>query len=361
MICGKIKGRINKKLSMEGVFKMLKTRKMKLIILGLTVILSTLLLSAIYSSAVSPLRVLKDGEFILIIKEGQKIDLSARKVQVSKLLDEISKQTKVDIKVQDEAGKELVSLMMKDEPLTNAIKKIVGSNYILSLKKESDGFEVTKGNVVSIKDRVKEFIGSFVVDGSRIKMFFMSEDTSPESIANYIKERHALLDDLAAKYPNKVIEAQLSLKDFLTGDEILAIASKYDVKVKVFNSGWKDWGGGFTLEENESLTEALTRLNEYKREMLEGFVSMKDGQEDEDVKMQEYWESFQKRGALVYGISMEGKTVDIKKIRDEEKQVRLADPLWKGSLYNLLQQTHIVSPIAIPLSPYSEPVSELEK
>lgn len=345
---------------MEGAFKMLKTKKTKLIILGLAVILSTLFLSSIYSFAVSPLRDLRDGEFILNIKEGQKLDLSAKKAQVSKLLEEISKQAKVDIKVQDEAGKELVSLTMKDEPLAAAIKKIVGSNYILSFKKENDSFEVTKGNVVSIKDRVKEFIGSFVVDGSRIKMFFMSEDSSPESIANYIKERHALLDYLAEKYPNKVIEAQLSLKDFLTGDEILAITKKYDVKVEVFNPGWKDSGGGFDLRKDEPLVEAIKRLNEYTKEFLEGLVAFSPNNQEKE-KYKEQKKDFEEKGVLIYGIKLEGKTVELKKMKDEEKQVRLADPLWQGSLYNLLQKTHTVSPIAIPLSPYSDPISDLEK
>lgn len=341
----------------------IKTKKVRLIILGLAVMLFTLSLSSIYSFAVSPLRDLKNGEFVLNIKEGQKVDLAAKKAAISKLLEEISKKANVDIKVQEEAGKELVSLTMKDEPLATAIKKIVGSNYILSLKKEKDGFEVTKGDVLSIKDRIKEFIGSFAVDGSRIKMFFMSEDSSPKGIAEYIRERHKFLDYLAEKYPNKVIEAQISLKDFLTGDEILAIAGKYDVKVSVLNSGWKDVGGGFGVEKDEPLPEAIKRLNEDDKEMLEGFLSMETNH-DEGVRVtdwKEYWKDFQEKGTLIYGIQLEGKTTELKKMKDEAKQVRLADPLWQGSLYNLLQKTHIVSPIAIPLSPYSEPISELEK
>lgn len=347
----------------------IKTKKVRLIILGLAVMLFTLSLSSIYSFAVSPLRDLKNGEFVLNIKEGQKVDLAAKKAAISKLLEEISKKANVEIKVQEEAGKELVSLTMKDEPLATAIKKIVGSNYILSLKKEKDGFEVTKGDVLSIKDRIKEFIGSFAVDGSRIKMFFMSEDSSPKGVAEYIRERHKFLDYLAEKYPNKVIEAQISLKDFLTGDEILAIAGKYDVKVKILNPGWKDFGGGFGVEKDEPLPEAIKRLNEDDKEMLEGFLSMESVQEedketDKTVKktdFKEYWKDFQEKGSLIYGIQLEGKTTELKKMKDEAKQVRLADPLWQGSLYNLLQKTHIVSPIAIPLSPYSEPISELEK
>ncbi len=338
----------------------IKNKKIRLVMLGLAVVISALFLSAVYSFAASPLRDLKDGEFILNIKEGQKVDLAAKKVAISKLLEEISKQAKVDIKVQEEAGKELVSLTMKDEPLPNAIKKIVGSNYILSLKKEKDGFEVTKGDVLSIKDRVKEFIGSFSVDGQRIKMFFMPNDSSPKGIAEYISERHKLLDDLAKKYPNKVIEAQISLKDFLTGDEILAIAGKYDVKVSVLNDGWKDWGGGFNVEKDESLPEAIKKLNEYKKEFLEGLVAFSPNNEEKE-KYKEQKKDFEEKGVMIYGIKLEGKTTELKKMKDEERQLRLADPLWKGSLYNLLQQTHIVSPIAIPLSPYSEPISDLEK
>lgn len=340
----------------------INNKKIRLTSLGLAVVVSALIFFAIFSFAVSPLRELSNGEFILNVKEGQIVDLAAKKVAIAKLLEEISKQAKVDIKVQEEAGKELVSLTMKDEPLPNAIKKIVGSNYILSLKKENESFEVTKGNVVSITDRVKEFIGSFVVDGSRIKMFFMSEDSSPKGIAEYIRERHKLLDYLAEKYPDKVIEAQISLKDFLAGDEILAIAGKYDVKFSVLNSGWKDWGGGFDVEKDEPLPEALKRLNEYDKEMFGGFIPMMPKKEEGVTDtLKEYWDNFQEKGSLIYGIKLEGKTIELKKMKDEASHVRLADPLWKGSLYNLLQETHIVSPIAIPLSPYSDPISELEK
>ncbi|MFH1030321.1 MAG: hypothetical protein V1770_03630 [bacterium] len=338
----------------------INNKKIRLTSLGLAVVVSALIFFAIFSFAASPLRELSNGEFILNVKEGQIVDLAAKEVAIAKLLDEISKQAKVDIKVQEEAGKELVSLTMKDEPLPNAIKKIVGSNYILNLKKENESFEVTKGNVVSIKDRVKEFIGSFVVDGSRIKMFFMSEDSSPKGIAEYIRERHKLLDYLAEKYPDKVIEAQISLKDFLAGDEILAIANKYDIKVEVFNPGWKDSGGGFDLRKDESLPEAIKRLNEYEKEFLEGLVAFSPNNQEKE-KYKEQKKDFEEKGATIYGIKLEGKTTELKKIKDEEKQVRLADPLWKGSLYNLLQQTHIVSPIAIPLSPYSDPISDLEK
>ncbi|OGF20390.1 hypothetical protein A2Y83_01175 [Candidatus Falkowbacteria bacterium RBG_13_39_14] len=340
-------------------------KKIRLAVLGSAVIACVLVLSATYSFAVSSLRELNDGEFILNIKEGQKVDLAAKKVRIEKLLDAISKQAKVEIKVKDEAGGELATVILKNEPLAGAIKRIVGNNYILSFKKnEEGGFEVTKGDVLSIKDRVKEFIGSIMIDGPVAKMFFMSEDTSPESIAEYIKERHKLLDDLADQYPDKEIEAQISLKDFLTGDEVLAIAGKYNVKVKILNDGWEEGSGEIEVRKDEPLSETVKRLNEDYKGMLDGFIAMASGtsgQEQEEVKWKKYLKNFEEKGVMIYGIKLEGKTTEIKKMKDEAKQVRLADPLWKGSLYDLLSKTHIVSPIAIPLQPYSEPVSDLEK
>lgn len=349
------------------MMKINKSKIFKLLKYGLIAVCFVLpaILGLIRISTAIELSGLKDGEIIIVVKDNQMIDLKAKKAKRIDILKTLSEKTDTEIKVEDNAADQIVSIALKDMSLQDAIKKIVGNNYVLVLKKTDNGFEVLKGNIVSVKDRIKEFIGSFAVDGLRIKMFFMPEGSSPQSIAEYIKERHKLLDYLAEEYPNKVIETQISLKDFLTGDEILAILNQYDVKIKVFNPGWKDSSGDFVLKEDESLSEALQRLNEYEKEMLEGFLSMESYREEKESKAmdtwKDCWDNFQKRGVMIYGIKLEGKTAEIKKMKDEAKQIRLADPLWKGSLYNLLQKTHIVSPIAIPLNPFSEPVSELEK
>lgn len=298
---------------------------------------------------------LKDGELVLNVTDGQKIDLKAKKVKCADVLKSLSEKTGVEIKVQEGVENQLVSASFKDLSLQDAIKRIVGNNYVLAMRKTDNGFEVVKGNIVSIKDQIKEFAGSFMEDDGLIKMFFMPPDSSPESDAAYIKERHKLLDHLAEKYPNKVVKAQISLKDFLTVNEISAILDKRDVKVKVINDGWEDWGGYFDVREGESFQDAIPRLNE-SEEIFFGHMG-----EEASGSKQEYYMNFKEKGVMIYGLEIEGKVKDLKGFKDDIEQVRLMDPLWKGNLFSLLEKTHIVHPIAIPLNPFTEPVSELEK
>lgn len=346
------------------MIKINKSKTFKLLKYGLIAVCFVLLtiLGSIRISTAIELSGLKDGDIIIAVKDNQMIDLKAKKAKRIDILKTLSEKTDTEIKVEDGAADQIISIALKDMSLQDAIKKIVGNNYVLALKKTDNGFEVIKGNIVSVKDRIKEFIGSFAIDGPRIKMFFMPEGSSPESIAEYIKERHKLLDYLAEKYPNKVIETQISLKDFLTMDEITAMVNQYDVRVKTINDGWKDNSGGFDLPEGQSFEEAVPELIKYNEEFFKSMMEDKDEtSEESNSKMGEYYRNFKEKGVMVYGLKIEGKVKELKNIKDSISQVRIMDPLWKGNLFNLLEKTHIVAPIAIPLNPFSEPVSELEQ
>lgn len=344
---------------------MIKIKKSKLLVYGIItayLILLIVLGSRSISTALD-LKGLKDGEIIITVKEEQKIDLKAKQAKRADILKTLSEKTNIEIKVQDGIGDQLISLAFKNTLLQDAIKKIAGNNYVLALKKTDNGFEVVKGNVVSIKDQIKEFAGSFMEDkGYLLKMFFMPEDSTPESIAEYKKERHKLLDYLAEKHPNKVIEAQISFKDFLPMNEITAIVNHYDVKVKTINHGWEDNGGGYNFSEDESFEEAIPELIKGEEEFFGSMAEDKDKISVElNSSMEEYYQNFKEKGVMVYGLKIEGKAKELKNVKDSIGQVRIIDPLWKGNLFSLLEKTHIVAPIAIPLNPFSEPVSELER
>lgn len=344
---------------------MIKIKKSKLLVYGVIGVYLVLLvvLGSIKISTALDLKGLKDGEIVITVKEGQRIDLKAKQAKRADILKTLSEKTNIEIKVQDGVANQLISLAFNDLSLQDAIKKIVGNNYVLALKKTDNGFEVIKGNVVSLKDQIKEFAGSFMEDkGYLLKMFFMPPESTPESIAEYIGERHKLLDYLAEKHPNKVIEAQISFKDFLSMNEITAIVNHYDVKVKTINHGWKDNGGTHNLYKGESFEETIPELIKFNEEFFGSMMEDKDEVSEKSRNdMEEYYENFKKKGVMVYGLKIKGKTKELKNVKDGIGQVRLMDPLWKGNLFNLLEKTHIVAPIAIPLNPFSEPVSELER
>ena len=349
---------------------MTKLRRLKLIT---CIVFILFFATVIYPYASS----LKNGEFILNINKEQKVDLIAKQVEISKILEGISKQTGVEIKIKDKPAKKLITVSIKDEPLSKVLKRIIGNNYILSFRKTDNGFKVSKGKILDIKDRIKEFIGSFSIDESgRIKIFFTPPEDSPESIADYIKERHKLLDYLAETYPNKKINTQISFKNFLPAYKMLKIINGYNVKAKIINHGWGEHSGGFEINSNQSIKKNIKILERCEEGFINSMYASKKSLEEtkklidpEDLSIEEekglqYWEeytkSFQEKGVMVYGLEIEGTTQELKEIKDTVKEVRLIDPLWKGNFIDLLEKTNIISPVAIPISPYFNPVSQLE-
>lgn len=306
------------------------------------------------------LKGMKDGEIILDVKEGQRIKLKAKKARRADVLKGLSEKTGVEIRVQEGVENQPVNVAFKDLSLQDAIKRIVGNNYVLAMRKTDNGFEVVKGNIIAIKDQIKEFAGSFMEDGGLIKMFFMPSDSTPESNAEYIKERHKLLDYLAEKHPNKIVEAQISLKDFVPIKDVLDFLKNSGLKVKTINPGWKDFGGGNDIPDGQSLEEAIPEISKFEEEFINSAI---ENAMSEKLRndMQEYYDDFKEKGVMVYGLKVEGKTKDLKGFKDGVGQSRLVDPLWKGNLFNLLEKAHIVEPIPIVLNPFSEPVSELER
>lgn len=310
---------------------------------------------------------LQDGQFVIDIESQQNVDLVARKAKMSEILSEISKRAGVNINVKKEAGDELVSVSIKGKTLPEVLKEVIGNNYILVMKKTDLGFNVTKGKVLPTNEPIEEFFGFFTINGNRAKMFYTPPENTPESVAEYIKERHKFLDYLAKTDPSKIIVSQVSFKDFISANEFISFAKKYNLDIETINAGRNDCTGGFNVKQGESLEDALVSLNKseegFINRMVETSHQLNENGEissEEAQKWEDYKGSFQESGTLVFGVKLKGSAQNLKNIKDTEGEVRLIDPITQGDFNNLLEQNFNVSQIAIPVSPFLNPISASE-
>ncbi len=129
----------------------------------------------------------------------------------------------------------------------------------------------------------------------------------PGRTAEYVRNRHALLEDLANRQPADVIEAQVSLAGLLPVTELPEFVKGIDLTFLVLNLGG-DHPGGFHFREGESLNEGVSRLLGYHDDFLEF-------REEPPAIPQ------------VFGFRVLSTAEDLVALRDNE-HVGLVDPLW---------------------------------
>lgn len=339
-----------------------------------TIVIMAISLSYDYSVFAA---IIKKGEFFLNFNaDKQIISLSANETKLSEILKVISEKSGMKITTYGKEDK-VISANFENKPLDEVLKRIIRDNYILVYQ----GEKLQKVGLAtqSKKDssQIKEFLGRIMEDGDIIKMFFIPRDFTVESIADYIGERHKFLDYLAENFPQKEIQTQFSFQDFIGKDEITKIANRYpEIKIQEVSQGWNDQKGGFCVDPNKPLSEELIGLEKMELQSINQrlehaqWLINNDSGTNEEIKeknkqflqsSQEYKTIFQEKGVLLYGIKATGKAEEIKQMRDDLSYVRLADPIYGGKLEELLGKNNLIHMIPIALSPYDNPVSELEK
>lgn len=206
-----------------------------------------------------------------------------------------------------------------------------------------------------------------VTEQNVTKFIFTPDKMDIQTINQYIRSRHQILDKLASENPEQVLDAQISFERHLNPQQLTEVVKRYDVKVLTLNFGWKDSGGGQDIRKDESLEEALIRshsnhkafveelyesASEFQKKAIEGMSEQDRKREDEFLaNAKELKDMYEKHGVLYYGVKVIGTASKLKAIKDTDTNIRLVDPLW-DERESILGATHKIKKIGIPISPH---------
>jgi hypothetical protein len=92
---------------------------------------------------------LKEGQFVVGVKHGQKISLISNKAKLSDIVNDISKKMNVGIKIHGDRDNELISFDIVDVFLGDVLKRILRNNYIIEFRVIGNQTIVSGSNLVS--------------------------------------------------------------------------------------------------------------------------------------------------------------------------------------------------------------------
>lgn len=167
----------------------------------------------------------------------------------------------------------------------------------------------------------------------------INEITTRELIT-YINEKNELLNSLAQKDGARIEKSRIIFSQFLTANELKDLTRKYNLPVKELHIGWAEHRGGFTPQDGQTIEQIINDASKSHLEFLQAVISS-----EKDAKLlgsfREYYNAFQKNGLTVFGFDTEAPISTLKKIKDENQYVRLADidPQGRGQFL-------------VPVSPY---------
>lgn len=303
-----------------------------------------------------------DGTFSVISKG----------VTLGALLTKISETTNVDVYIGDSEKKRPVSINVNNITLIKLLRRIAGDNYAMVF----DGRHVTALHVLPPgksqplgKDiAVSEFSGKVKISNQRAMLFFMPADNSKSVIDNYVKRRHEALAKLSKEDPNKELHAQISFNGYLSADQVVAFVKGNRLDPVSLNIGWKENGGGYDLKQGESIEAAtksaashhdrfIAQLQEDANMQVATLrqQGMADAEMQSELAFQKNANDlssvFQTKGVPFYGIRVAGRAEQLNALTGNDKEIKLVDPLWGGSMEKEIGDIYPVTKIAIPLVP----------
>ncbi len=199
------------------------------------------------------------------------------------------------------------------------------------------------------------------------RLVFTPRSNARVAINAYVTERHKILDNLADRSPNEVIEAQVSYSHYLNKTELLDAINKYRTQTLSLNVGWGEQVGGYEIKKHEPVEHAINNAafhhTMFVNELYES-AHNEFQQNTQEIRSPEALErlsthlahakelkvQLEKRGVLFYGARIKGRTSEIRRIKDTDKLIRLVDPIWAedtGSVEIINSKR-----ISVPLSPY---------
>ncbi len=343
------------------------TSRIAVLLLLISAIVAPLVLAGAASEKASGLQFVmnSDGTF----------DVTAQSIQLEVLLSKIGEATNVNIYVDSESKKRIVTINVKSISLIQLLRRVAGDNYAMVY----NGRNVTalhvlpQGKAQSAESEVSvsDFSGQVKISNQRARMFFMPADNTKSAIDNYIKKRHEALSKLSKEDPRKELHAQISFKGYLSADQVVALVKKNQLDPVTLNIGWKENGGGYDLKRGESIEAAIESAALYDKEFIAELQESADRQVANlrqkgigDAQMQselifqqnanELASVFHAKGVVFYGVRVAASAMQLNTLTSNDQVIRLVDPLWGGSVEDEVANVYPTIKIAIPLVPDNE-------
>lgn len=345
--------------------------------IAITILCATVLFSAGIPAEVSTTAndaVAADRVFELVHNQDGSFDLHAGQVAVREVLEKIWQTTGVKVVAYKENNKSSVSINIRGKALPQLLETVVGDKYLMLFGEGRRGAgQAVATSRLSEQTRgdYGDFAGKVAVENKIARLFFTPNDTHQGSLDHYIKLRHYVLDTLAERQPKKEIQAQISFTRYLTAEQLAAFIKKYPIRPVTLNFGWQEQGGGYDIKKGESIHQALSNAarnherfirvlrteaqKQYRQKKNRGphkesanaaadYLSQADALKD----------VYRRRGLLFYGVRTAASVEILKSVKDQEKNVRLIDPLWGGAVEEQLATAYRIKKIAIPIIPAKE-------
>lgn len=343
------------------------TGKLMILLLLFSIIATPFVLGVDASETISRLK--------FTIHPGGTFSVISKATPLESLLEKITEETNVEVYVDSVSKKRLVSINVNKVTLIELLQRIIGGNYAMVY----DGRNVTalhvlpqgKTQPVGSAVTIPDFSGQVKISDQHARMFFMPTNNSKNAIDNYIKKRHETIARLSKKNPDKEIHAQISFRGYLNADRVLAFVKENHLDPVTLNIGWKENGGGYDLKRGESIEMAIQSaalhherfIAEIREDADMHIASLRqqgvsDAQMQSDLVFQQNANDlssvFHDKGVPFYGVRVAASAKQLHTLTSNDREIRLVDPLWGGSVEDEIANVYPTTKIAIPLVPDNE-------
>ncbi len=277
-----------------------------------------------------------------------------------KVITAIRKESGLKIGIPKARQSEIITLCTPNKPMISILKSVLKTNYVLVFNSNENIVDVTvlqEGNEKNThRPTASKFSGKVVVKGNVANMLHIPLTEKKEDVEQYIISRHLVLDELSKRYPDKIFFAQISFKNALSENQLLAALEGYDVRAINLNTIAGEYVGGNDVPEGTPLHDAINEANSTEMEFLN--VHCMEENESKKASISEeckkLYASRNNEGTMFFGVQVSAKPRELKMIKDNSNYTRLVDPLWSGSIEDELSIEYKTKHTAIPLIPESK-------
>lgn len=166
---------------------------------------------------------------------------------------------------------------------------------------------------------------------------------SASSAEERILLAHERFNQVLQKTPDKVIEATVFFTNDITLENLRTELQNVPLKVKGFRHGTQSYSGGYSLNLNETLDEAVENYRRDHALFIEKRMGIEDNllstETDEGLRLalikhrkeaEQMKQDFDERGLRIVGVELHGKARDIQNFKDEHGFVRVIEVVEKG-------------------------------
>ena len=164
--------------------------------------------------------------------------------------------------------------------------------------------------------------------------------SSSEARVQVAQER---FNQVLQKTPDKIIDVIAFFTNDITLENLHAEVQGKPFKVKGFRHGTQSYGGGYSLDTNETVDVAIENYRRDHALFIEKRMEIEDNllstETDESLRLalikhrkeaEQMKQDFEERGLRIIGVELYGKAKDIQNFKDEHGFVRVIEVVEKG-------------------------------